>query len=869
MPRPFAPPGAPTHYLPDRPVSVQHVRLEFELDLAARQLVGRASLTLRCRRDDVRRIELDAVDMDITEVKIDGARSTNHHHDGKRLAIDLGQAHGRDTTLVVAVAYQCSPRRGLYFIGPDEHQPNRPLQCWTQGQDEDARHFWPGLDMPAEKATSEVICTAPAGLFVLSNGERRERKDLPDGRTRWHYVLDTPHPAYLVTLVCGPFVEVADRAPETGVSVFYYVVPGHEAHARRSFGRTPEMIDFFSKRIGVAYPHRQYSQIAVADFIFGGMENTTATTLTDQVLLDERAAVDHDVESLVAHELAHQWWGDLLTCREWPEAWLNEGFATYFEYVWREFAHGRDEADNAQLADTEAYLGEAGKYQRPIVCRQYDEPIELFDAHLYDKGGRVLHMLRHQLGDDLFWAALKRYAERHAHGSVETRDLVRAIEDVSGHNLDAFFDQWVRSPGHPELEAAWRWDDERGIGSLKLEQKQEGDRAFQFDLRVEFELADGGFRSDRFSVRERSHTFEIALPARPKQVVFDPGDVIVKTLKFDKPRPLWTRQLEAARLGVDRILAARALGELPGAESERALGQALGKDQFWAVRAAAARALGQIQTSEARLLLEAARIDAHPKVRRAIAGALAEFIADPQAGRVLSEWAESGDPSVFVEGAAALGVGQTRAPGATSLLPRLLTRDSFQDIIRARALEGLGASADERALPILEAAYSPAASFQARRAALAGLVRIAEGTPNARRARELLERGLGDRDFRVRMEAAQGLATLGDSKAIPALERAARAELDGRAKRRLRQAVVEITERGGPAEQTRKISSEVERLRRELVDVRQRLEKVEQRTIEEGVRKKGESRGESKGESAPRRPRPPSRRGAPKGRRRR
>jgi aminopeptidase N len=266
--------------------------------------------------------------------------------------------------------------------------------------------------------------------------------------------------------------------------------------------------------------------------------------------------------------------------------------------------------------------------------------------------------------------------------------------------------------------------------------------------------------------------------------------------------------------------------------------------------------------------LEAAIGDTHPKVRRAVAQALAEFSADAQAGRLLSDWAERGDASVFVEAAAALGVGQTRAAGAVALLPRLLTRDSYQDIIRVRALEGLGASADDRAVPLLEAAYVPSASFQVRRAALAGLVRIAEGTPNARRARELLERGLGDRDFRVRMEAAQGLATLGDSKSIPALERAGRAELDGRAKRRLRQAVVEISERGGPAEQARKLGNEVERMRRELLDVRQRLEKLEQRTIEEAARPEG-SRKKGGDSTAPRRPRPPSRRGAKPSRRRR
>jgi aminopeptidase N len=386
-------------------VSLAHLRLEVQLDLERRSVAGRSTLALAVRRDDLRAIELDAVEMAIDEVLVDERPAPGFSYDGEKLRIELGRAHARGTRLTVAVAYRCSPRRGLYFVGPDERHPSRALHCWTQGQDEDARHYFPVVDAPIEKATSEVICTAPRGLFVLSNGDLRERADVGADRTRWHYALDLPHAPYLVTLVCGPFVELSDRAPETGVDVFYYVPPGREEDARRSLGRTPEMIDLFSRKIGVRYPHRRYSQIVVSDFIFGGMENTTATTLTDDALLDARAALDHDVEALVSHELAHQWWGDLLTCREWPEAWLNEGFATYFEYVWREHAHGRDEADVEFLNEAEAYLNEAAAYQRPIVCRQYEEPINIFDRHLYEKGGRVLHMLRDELGEDAFWRA--------------------------------------------------------------------------------------------------------------------------------------------------------------------------------------------------------------------------------------------------------------------------------------------------------------------------------------------------------------------------------------------------------------------------------------------------------------------------------
>jgi aminopeptidase N len=859
MPKPFAPPGTKTHYAPDRPVALQHLRLELDLDLAGKRLAGRSTLTLVVRRDELAAIELHAIDMTIDEVLVDGSPAKAFDYDGESLRVELGRKLARESTFTVSVGYRCAPRRGLYFIGPDDSWPDRPLQCWTQGQDEDSRHYWPGLDVPIEKATSEVLCTAPRGLFVLSNGELRERADVEGGRTRWHYVLDFPHAGYLVTLVCGTFAEVKDRAPESGVEVNYYVPPGREEDARRSFGRTPDMIDFFAKRIGVPYPHRRYSQIVVSDFIFGGMENTSATTLTDQTLLDARAALDHDVEALVSHELAHQWWGDLLTCREWPEAWLNEGFATYFEYVWREHAHGRDEADVEFLNDADAYLSEAGRYQRPIVCRQYEEPIWLFDSHLYEKGSRVLHMLRHELGEATFWRALRLYAERHARGSVETRDLCRALEDASGRSLDGFFDQWVGNPGHPELEGAWEWNEEQQLGTLRLEQKQAGERAYSFPVGLRFEIA-GQEHERSVNVRERVHAFELPLPGKPSQVVLDPGDVVLKTVKLTKARPLWTRQLEAARLGVDRVLAARALGELPEPEVVRALRRSLEEDAFWAVRAASARALGRIRGPEAREALLAARAQPHPRVRRAVAEALGEFRGDAAVAEALAGWAKQGDPSCFVEAAAALALGRTRAPAAHDLLAGLLARDAFQDVIRARAIEGLGASGDEKALVTVENAYRASLSFQARRAAVGALARLAEGTVHARRVRELLEGFLVDRDFRVRGEAAAGLGLLQDTRAVEALESAARHELDGRAKRRVKDAINDLVERGRPAEQARKLGEEVERLRNEVLVLRNRMEKVESLRAPAAERE-AEPRKRT-GPGSGRRPRPPSRRGA-------
>jgi aminopeptidase N len=828
MPRPFAAPGTRTHFVGDRPARLQHVRLEWDLDLARKRLSGTATLTLIARRDRLTALTFDAVELDVEAVTVDG-RAAGFDNDGEKLRVVLPEPATEGGKVDIAIRYACQPRRGLYFIGPNADHPGRPLQCWTQGQDDDSRYYWPCIDHPIEKFTTEVICAAPAGNFVLSNGILRERLELPGDLVRWHYALEFPQPAYLVTLAAGPFVEIADRAPRTGVDVFYFVPPGREADARRSFQRTPEMIDFFSERIGVPYAYPRYSQITVAEFIFGGMENTTATTLTELVLLDERAAIDHDVEGLVSHELAHQWWGDLLTCREWSEAWLNEGFATYFEYIWREHAKGRDEADLELLVDTDGYLTEAGRYQRPVVCRQYEEPIHLFDAHLYEKGGRVLHMLRHELGDAAFWRSIGLYARKHAHGSVETRDLARAIEEASGRNVDEMLDRWIARPGHPELEGRWEWDEDRKIGTLRIAQKQPitpEAPPFKFAAPVRFEI-DGRERDERVSVSEATHAFEFHLPARPTQVIFDPGDVVLKSIRLEKNPALWRRQLAVARLAVDRVAAARALGQLPDPAGIAGLATALRGDAFWGVRAAAARALGRTRRDAARDALVAAIDDEHPRVRRAVAAALGDFLGDEAAGRALADRLRGGDASYFVEAEAALALGRTRTTEVMTLLPSLLDRPSYQDVIRSRAVEGLGRSGDEHAFPILRDAWRAGVPWVSRRAIVAAVAELARGTGIARAAREFIEARLADRDFRVRGEAAVALARLGSIEATAALRAARAAELDGRARRRMEEAVRDLEAGTRPSEEIRHLHDEVERLRGETAKLRERLDRLQ------------------------------------------
>jgi aminopeptidase N len=326
MSRPFALPGTRPRFAPDRPIDVEHYRLAVTLDPAAQRIAGTATLTVAVVAPTVAELAIDAVELEIDAVRVDGAPA-RFRHDGKQLWIAATAAVG--TRLAVAIDYRGQPRRGLYFTAPDAGYPDKPAMAWTQGQDEDSRHWFPCIDAPHDKATSEVIATVPAAWTALSNGVLVA--DSVRGATRTlHWRLDVPHACYLVTLVAGDLATIETRWRDVPVS--YHVVRGREAEAARTLARTPAMLELFSQTFGVDYPYPRYAQVFAADFIFGGMENTSATTLTDVILIDERAALDYDIDALVAHELAHQWFGDLVTCRDWGEGWLNEGFATYAEY---------------------------------------------------------------------------------------------------------------------------------------------------------------------------------------------------------------------------------------------------------------------------------------------------------------------------------------------------------------------------------------------------------------------------------------------------------------------------------------------------------------------------------------------------------
>lgn len=816
-PHPFALETARVHYAEDRHVTAQHLALQVALDFEQQALSGSATHTVKAVRA-LKRITFDAVGLDVSKVEVDGRAAAFDAASGERLHVTLPRALKPGATAKVRISYRARPQRGLYFVGPDEAYPKRPRQAWTQGQDIDSRHWFPCLDTPAQKCPSEVKATFPAGMTALSNG-RLVGDSTKGGRRTMHFRLDAPHSPYLVTLVVGEFAVLEQQAGATAIRTL--VEPARRADAQRVVKRTPQMMALFEKLAGRAYPYGDYAQVFVSEFIFGGMENTSATTLTDAVLFDERAALDYSAEFLIAHELAHQWFGDLLTCRDWPHGWLNEGFATYSEILWKEEGEDVDEADHQRRADLEAYLIEVSeRYARPIVARKFDAPIDLFDRHLYEKGALVLHELRRRLGDDDFFAVVRDYVAAHAGGAVETVDLARAVERVTGRNLDRFFDEYVHRAGHPQLKVDASWDGERRAVRLSVKQAQEGD-AYHLSLPVHLVVRDK-VSTHALELKEKEHVFHLPAEREPSQCVVDPRRDLLATLEVEQPVGWWRAQVTNGPTARARTEAAKALEKQPGAATVAALAKVLGSEAaFWGTRAACAKALGALRSPEARRALLAALGAKHPKARRAVVAALGDFREDAEVAKALTQLCRKGDASVFVEADAARALGRLRVPGAFEVLVAMLERGGFQDAVRAGALDGLASLRDKRAWPHVTAAAKYGEPPFARRAAVMALAKLAEVAEKKTEAVELLSGYLRDPGFRVRLAAIDASAELGDERLVGPLS--STPFLDGREQRLAREAVRALRAKA-PAKELAALRGDLDKLKAELRALQEKVD---------------------------------------------
>jgi aminopeptidase N len=830
----FALPGARAHYGPDKIVDVEHIDLHLTPNFETESLDGICTLTVRALDEPVSRLTLDAIDLDVSRVE---PAASFHSRDGA-LEIDFATPIAPGDRATVAVTYRVSkPRHGLFFIKPTPEHPEKIVHAWTQSQDQYARYWFPCLDYPHEKQSTTTTIVVRKGMFALGNGELVERRDEGE-KTVFRYHQAVPHSTYLVTMVAGPFVEVAQgKAGRNGVPVYYYVLPGCESDGERAFGKTPQMIERFEERIGLPYPYARYSQIAVSDFIFGGMENTAATTQTDRTLHDETAHLDFSSDPLVSHELAHQWFGDLLTCRDWAHAWLNEGFATFMEAVWREADLGSDEYLYDIFECVSAYLREeAHRYRRAIVCNVYRDPIEIFDRHLYQKGAAVLHMLRGELGEARFWRSIARYVGDNAQRSVETIDLVRAIEAATGRNLRGFFNQWVYREGHPQLQIHFAWDAARRVATLTIDQNQTIDDAhpaYKFDVEVGFtpdasalatqpahQLVNGE-RRVRASVERRHETIVVPLDFEPKLVRFGPGSFLLADVRYMLGADLAAAALRADPDVVARIRCARELAKDGSRTAREAIEAAFEREPFWGVLAETAYAIGATRAPWASAILISALSHRHPKVVRAAAAALGNF-REPAVATALIETAARHD-SYFVRSSALHALGKTRDPRAFDVLAAAVKETTWNGTVEAGAVLGLAELADARAMPSIVDAGRRERSEGLRRAAVMALGRVGALVEEERsRVADELEGRLDDPSFLVALDAVVASESLSDVRLVPALDRLAQQAADGRMRRIATEAAMRIR-------QALKVPAQVKGLREDIDELREDHRKLQEK----------------------------------------
>lgn len=653
-------------YNPSRTLTsnLLHTQLDLRFDWGKRQASGTAMLRFTPHFYPQDSLVLDAKGFLIESVMLlDTARSRTSkptalslayaYTDARKLRIRLPRTYTRRDTFAVQIRYVARPDdlpkteriggatsedKGLYFINPDGKEPGKPRQIWSQGETEANSCWFPTIDTPNEKMTQDIRLTVENRYRTLSNGRLVSSTKNADGTRTDRWVQSLPHAPYLAMISAGEFAYVRDSLPpipgRKGLEVSYYVEPTYAPVARAIFGRTPAMIRFFEQTFGVPFVWDKYSQMVVRDYVSGAMENTSATVHNEAVQMDARQLVDENSDAVISHELAHHWFGDLVTCESWANLPLNEAFATYAEYLWFEHAQGRDEAELHRQADLFQYLSEAETKQEPLIRYQYGNREDMFDSHSYQKGGLVLHLLRRVVGDDAFFASLKRYLTKNAFATAELADLREAFEAVTGQDLNWFFTPWFLSPGHAVLRVNQTYSP--GKLSLTVTQKQDSlgagfVSAYRIPVLVDVWVKGQKTRYEIW-LNQAQQTFSFPAAQQPDLVLFDADQRVVGVVNHPKSR---AESLFQAKHADSYMARAEALAGSPNdtdALKDPAFVQTLTKaldDPFWRIRQLAASRLANyggpsLSAIEPLIRLRATR-DPKSAVRAEALGTLATF----------------------------------------------------------------------------------------------------------------------------------------------------------------------------------------------------------------------------------------------------
>ncbi len=754
-------------YARSRDYDLQNVRTHLWFDTDQRKVRGEVNHSIAILRDDVAQLKFDSVDLRIGSVTLDG-KDAKFTTTATELIVSLAHPAKRGERHEVFIRYEGQPKKGLYFVLPDKNYPQQPKEIWTQGESEDTRYYIPIYDYPNDRTTSEMLLTVPANWLTVSNGRLVGIRQEADGTKTWDWKQSEPLSTYLITAVAGEFVEKKDTW--RGIPLRFVVPTGQEDRIDSTFARTKQMLDLFSDKLDVRYPWAQYAQTSVNDFVVGGMENTSATTLTTQGLVNPRLVPEQRIgaDDLDSHELAHQWFGDLVTCKDWGNLWLNEGFATYFEHFWIEQHYGADDADYDYWLDEGRWFGQKRLFSVPIVNHDSADIIESA-GNIYTKGGWVLNMLREKLGDEDFFRGLHNYLQTNRGQNVVTADLQKSIEQATSINVDKFFHQWIYRAGAPKFEVNYAYDDAAHQVKLNVKQTQKVEGLVGlFDVPIEIEIATaGGRKTYPIEASQTSDSFTFPADSAPVMVIFDKGDKILKTVDFKRGPAALIYQLKNAETVPDRADAAAALAEVKGNEDVvAALGDAALHDSFWGIRVEALKALGKIGSAGAEKAVLAAIDNEKPWVRDVAAAQLGKFKDDPSLGPRLTEFATD-DKAFRVRGAALRSLAEIKAPNAYDTLIAAVNSDSPDDVLRDAALRGLGTLGDVRAVPVLIEWSSAGKPVGSRRAAIGALADLDKSNKVITQA---LISYVKEPYFDVKYAALFALGSRGDPGAIGPLE---------------------------------------------------------------------------------------------------
>ena len=769
----LAPPDSSAHrkYAPDRNADILHLALDVTPDFRERSIQGEVTLRFKPNAKPLHELKLDGIDLTVENVT-SSAKVAAFQVTDKNVIVTFADPIPSDKETTVTIKYSARPRKGLYFRTPEMGYKPEDMHLWTQGEPIEARHWYPSFDSPNEKFTSEITCRVPSGMVVLSNGKlMSEEKQGGSDLVAVRWLQDKPHVNYLICLVAGYLKKVEDKYKDVPLAL--YTPASQIEQAMNSFKDTKEIMAFFEKEIGVPYPWAKYYQVCVDDFSMGGMENTTLTVLTDRTLHTPDFETLRDSQGLIAHELAHQWFGDLVTCKDWANLWLNEGFASYYDLLFDGHKHGREKLLYDLYTSAKSIAAQPDQ-TNAVVRRDYNDPEQQFGYQVYPKGAWVLHMLRSEVGEDLYRRCIKTYLERHQFGNVITEDLNAVFEEFSGRSFDQFFDQWVYHASQPDLGATYSWDERAKLAKITIEQKQklsEDVLLFNFPLTVRFK-SKAGTTDRKITVKEKAEDFYFPLPEAPEFVRIDPELTILAKWTFTPPTSMLYAQLADKNDMPGRVIAAEQLGTKKERGAVAKLKDALNNDSFYGVRIAASQALRSIQSDQAydALLSSAKQSDA--RVRRQVLSDISGFYRDRSyefAKRVLDD-----DKNPDIRARALTTLGAYHKEAISDTLTKYLRGESYKNVLEEAAIGGMRAQGDARYIePLMKELREREKRFTSGTFArgLETLAYLARQEEKKDAVREFLVSHVNHKRSRIQLAALSALGTLNDSKAIPVVEK--------------------------------------------------------------------------------------------------